>query len=69
MDTLITVDTSKFPEQANLTQWGKVLRLSYGTMLKYRRLGRLDGIKTLSGDLAITKATVMKAFNITPTSK
>jgi len=64
MDT-INIDSSKFPERANLTQWAKVLRLSYGTMLNYRRLGRLKGAKTLSGDLVISKATVMKCFGLT----
>jgi hypothetical protein len=60
----LNIDSSKFPERANLTQWAKVLRLSYGTMLKYRRLKRLRGTKTLSGDLVITKATVMKCFGL-----
>jgi len=38
-------------------------------MLKYRRLGKLDGTKDLSGRLTIRKATVLKAFGITPNTK
>ena len=62
MDTLIHSDISAWPETANLTQWQKLLGLSYVTMLKYRRLGKLDGTKDLSGRLTISKASVLKAF-------
>ena len=61
----LTIDTSKFPPKANLTQWGKHLKLSYQTMLKYRREGKLPGIKTLSRDVLISKETVMTCFGIT----
>jgi predicted site-specific integrase-resolvase len=59
------IDISKMPPKANLTQWGKHLRVSYQTMLKYRREGKLPGIKTLSRDVLISKETVMKCFGIT----
>jgi len=69
MDKLTHSDIRAWPETANLTQWQKLLRLSYVTMLKYRRLGKLDGTKDLSGRLTISKATVLKAFGITPSAK
>ena len=34
------INTSNWPEQANLTEWGRLLNLSYFTMMKYRREGK-----------------------------
>jgi predicted site-specific integrase-resolvase len=58
------IDLSKLPPKANLTQWGRRLHVSYQTMLKYRREGKLPGIKTPSRDVLIAKETVMKCFGI-----
>jgi predicted site-specific integrase-resolvase len=59
------IDSSKLPPKANLTQWGKHLKVSYQTLLKYRKEGKLPGIKTPSRDVLISKETVMKCFGIT----
>jgi hypothetical protein len=64
----VEMDTSTWPERATLAKWGRLANVSTTTLTKYSRLGLLPGKRLKVGNaLSISKATVMKAFNITPT--
>jgi hypothetical protein len=66
----IEMDTSTWPERATLAQWGRIANISTTTLTKYRREGKLPGKRFKVGKaLSISKATVIKAFNIRPTNK
>jgi hypothetical protein len=59
-----------WPTRANLAEWGRIAHISMTTLTKYRKQGRLPGKRLKVGKtLSISKATVIKAFNITPTNK
>ena len=62
--------TSNWPEHASLAEWGRITRISPTTMTKYRKMDKLPGKRLKPGkELSISKWTVMKAFNIKPTTK
>ncbi len=66
----IEMDTSTWPERATLAEWGRIASISPTTLTKYRKQGKLPGKRLKVGKaLSISKATVMRAFNITSTNK
>ena len=60
------MDTSTWPETATLAEWGRIANISTTTLTKYRKLKKLPGKRLKVGKaLSISKATILKAFNIT----
>ena len=57
----IEMDTSTWPQRANLAEWGRIAHISMTTLTKYRKQGRLPGKRLKVGKtLSISKATVIK---------
>ena len=69
-DITLKLDTSHWPESATLTEWSRIIPKRYSTLLKYRREGRLPGVRQLDYSLRVSKATMMACFGISkPTNK
>jgi predicted site-specific integrase-resolvase len=62
----VDIDLSELPATANLKTWGQILNVSYQTLLKLRKQGRLNGLRKPNGDLAIERETVIKCFGLEP---
>jgi hypothetical protein len=64
METTIVPDTSRWPEETNMSRWSRVLDVNVSTLHHYRRQGRLKVRKALKGQTIITKQAIMDCFKI-----
>ena len=63
------IDISRWPNEANLSTWGRIIGLSIVTMSKYVRTGRLRGDKQLNGIILVTKEDICRCFHIKSKAK
>jgi predicted DNA-binding transcriptional regulator AlpA len=55
-----TIDTSRFPKQANITTWSKITGLSRGTINNAIAAGQLKGYRHINGrDRMFTRESII----------
>ena len=58
------LNTKRWPRQANMSRWARLLGISDPTIRRYVRNNKLEATRKLNGQFTISKEAVIKCFGI-----